>query len=151
MGREIRKVPKGWEHPKNEDGQYQSMFEENYELAIEEFYKNHQLWLKGEHPDQKENGDYGCKYYAEYAGTPTPDAWNIYYKPEDATHFQMYETVSEGTPVSPVFETLEDLENWLVNSEGYSRAAANKFCKSGHAFSLVISNGKVQDGIAGLE
>lgn len=36
------------------------------------------------------------------------------WKPEEATWFQMYETVSEGTPVTPPFETREELVEYLV-------------------------------------
>jgi len=40
----------------------------------------------------------------------------------------MYETISEGTPISPVFDSLKVLENWLVKDQGYSRKAAQEFC-----------------------
>lgn len=33
MGREIRRVPKNWKHPRLEDGRYQPMFDQNYEEA----------------------------------------------------------------------------------------------------------------------
>ena len=37
--------------------------------------------------------------------------------PEQRTHFQYYETVSEGTPISPIFASQEALAHWLVNHE----------------------------------
>ena len=33
-----------------------------------------------------------------------------------ATCFQLYETVTEGTPTSPVFETVEGLAQWCEDS-----------------------------------
>lgn len=36
------------------------------------------------------------------------------WSPEEATAYQVYETVSEGTPISPVFKTEEELVQWLV-------------------------------------
>jgi len=32
------------------------------------------------------------------------------------THYQMYETTSEGTPISPVMETPEALARWLADN-----------------------------------
>ena len=33
----------------------------------------------------------------------------------ERTHFQMYETISEGTPVSPVCATAEELASWMAD------------------------------------
>lgn len=35
----------------------------------------------------------------------------------DCTHLMMYETVSQGTPVSPAFATPEELARWLVDNK----------------------------------
>ena len=40
MGREIRRVPKGWEHPRDEGGKYIPMFDQSYDDAAKE-------WLEG--------------------------------------------------------------------------------------------------------
>lgn len=155
MGREIRKVPKGWEHPKsdarNEDG-YQSMHKEFYEDAIAEWWENHTLWLKGAHPDQLAGKGKDCKYFAQWNGNP-PDVeyYNTFYRPEEATCFQMYQTVSEGTPVSPVFDTLQELEDWLVNKKGYTRSAAHSFCEGGWAPSFTLSSAGLKDGISSFD
>jgi hypothetical protein len=59
---------------------------------------------------------------AEYAGTPyeeydgaKPDSENYMplWSDEERTHFQMYQTVTEGGPISPVFATAEELAQWL--------------------------------------
>lgn len=115
MGRELRKVPANWEHPKKHDGEtFQPMREDNYETAVKEWFDNHNSWLKGEHPDQP-NVD--CKYYAEWDGDcPEIAYYNTFYKPEDAKWFQLYETVSEGTPVSPPFATEKELAEYLAEN-----------------------------------
>lgn len=69
-------------------------------------------------------------------------------KKYDATWFQMYETVSEGTPVSPPFPSLDALEDYLVNhgdfwdqrrgSGGWRREAAKSFCADGFACSMIV-------------
>jgi hypothetical protein len=53
--------------------------------------------------------------------------------------WQVWETVSEGSPVSPVFNSAESLVFWL-ESEGHSRLAAENFVKSGSVPSGVFVN-----------
>lgn len=56
---------------------------------------------------------------------PTGDGW------------QVWETVTEGSPISPVFATDEDLVNWLIK-EGYSEGAAEEFVKRQWVPSMVM-------------
>lgn len=161
MGREIRKVPKNWEHPKynhpsyypqdhsEEGNRYHPLYDEDYNIAAQKWIDNFNLWQKGEHPDFRE--DYR---FWEWAGNPPEE---ICYRSkmmetnftEPADCFQIYETVSEGTPISPKFNSLEELASWLVN-QGYSEKAASEFCKLGYSMSMVISNGKVYKDIESL-
>lgn len=140
MGREIRKVPKGWEHSRDQHGKYKPMFEEPYIDALKEWKQNDRLWKLGKHPDQINypEGTKDCTY-ADWAGDIPRKA---YYNPskwsdEQANCYQMYENVSEGTPVSPVFEQLKDLEDWLVETKGYDRSYAKQFCEEGSAPTFV--------------
>lgn len=122
MGRELRKVPADWVHPKKEDGAWQPMFDEFYGDALEQWIKEHRQWDDGTHPDLQENPDLKDKYpfYAMYHGEP-PDV-NYYctrkFKPEELTHIQLYETTSEGTPKGPVFKAdeLEKLCEWAAEN-----------------------------------
>ena len=88
------------------------MFDIYYQDAVDEWINNHNLWLKGEHPDQKEcesAKDY--KFYAQWNGD-CPDVeryWTRKFKKEELTHIQLYETTSEGTPISPIFH-INDFE-----------------------------------------
>lgn len=149
MGREIRKVRKGWEHPTDDNGEYKPMHEEYYGDAVAEWINNHQLWLKGEHPDQKKDSTVDYKFYAEWDGDcPDIEYYNKEkWTEEEACCFQMYETVSEGTPVSPVFDTLDELEVWIIENLNYSKNAAHQFCQSGYAPSFITMGGVVKDGI----
>jgi hypothetical protein len=149
MGREIRMVKKGWEHPKDDQGNYQPMYDEYYLDALNEWWENHQKWLQGKHEDQPQK----YKFYAEWSGNP-PDV--EYYRhekwtKEECTCFQVYENVSEGTPVTPVFETQKELIDYLVDvgnfwGEKYTRAQAEKFVKRGYSFSAIMSGGKIHTG-----
>lgn len=62
---------------------------------------------------------------------------------EEMTAFQIYEEVSEGTPVSPVFQSEEELVVWLRNEAGLSPEAITHFVDAGWVPSLAIVRGKM--------
>lgn len=92
MGREIIRVPTGFQHPTDEAG-------------------NHVI---------------GGHHELLYKTDPTL-----------LTAYQVYENVSEGTPVSPDFPTLEALNAWLTK-QGLSPEQAQAFVEDGHAPSFVV-------------
>jgi hypothetical protein len=62
----------------------------------------------------------------------------LYHIPDERkTAFQIYENVSEGSPISPIFGTLEELSKWL-EAEGWSRDTIKMLVKEGFAPSFVI-------------
>jgi hypothetical protein len=151
---------------------YQPLFDAPYSEALNNWLNAHQQWERGEHPDQIRHPEYRTKYphYADYGGN-APDVH--YYRPdwkaEEMTWYQVYETVSEGTPVTPPFETREELVEYLVangdfwdqmrREEGnsvmgcapWSRRNAEKFVMgSGWAPSMVIDNGVVKTGVEAI-
>lgn len=149
MGREIRRVPKGWEHPRYTEGpragQYMPLYDKDFETAAGEWKDEFLKWEAGERPDYCTDESRDLQYW-EWDGGP-PD--RAYYRPkwtEAPTCYQVYQTVSEGTPVSPVFETLEELVQWLVD-QGHSERAAQEFVKGGWAPSAVTFDGKFATGI----
>lgn len=156
MGREIRKVPANWQHPKNDIGRYTPLFDQNLEEAVEEWNKGRDLWDKGMHEAQTREKPTSCESYEEWAGSePTAEAYRQY-EDEDCIWFQVYETVSKGTPVTPAFPTMQEVEDWLVEHgelEGtkynrkFSRSAAHAFCRDGYAPTMVINNGSIHVGI----
>ena len=150
MGRELRKVPAGWEHPlrdcphspwdggcsesKKHNGKcYQPMFNRYYGDAIKEWITGHELWLDGTHPDLQRDPILKDKYpfYAMYHGGP-PDVEYYQtkkYSPEELTHIQLYQTTSEGTPLSPVFHAseFEKLCEWAaVNATTFAQFKTSK-------------------------
>jgi hypothetical protein len=144
MGREIRRVPKGWQHPKDErTGRYIPLFDYDYESKAQEWIAEFQAWESGAEtfPDGDPIAPHKeyRKYYWEYANTPDEETCRPKFDAEP-TCYQVYETVSEGTPVSPVFETLDAMIVWLV-SEGYSQVAAERFAKEGWAMSAAFDTG----------
>lgn len=122
MGRELRKVPANWEHPKKDDGKYQPMLKTYYLDEFNEWLEGHNQWQNGTHKDLIKNPELKDKYpfYAMYHGGP-PDVEYYQtkkYTPEELTHIQLYESTSEGTPLSPIFpaDQLENLCQWAAEN-----------------------------------
>lgn len=104
MGREVRMVPRNWEHPKNEStGRYSALFD-GYRAELQDF-----------ETAVKEKGFAEAIDY--YGGGPMSEDYMPDWPKEERTHYMMYETTSEGTPISPACETPEELARWLTDNE----------------------------------
>jgi hypothetical protein len=57
-----------------------------------------------------------CSFEEWHGGRPDPVDYMPSWPDADRTHYQMYETCSDGTPISPVFATPEDLARWLTDN-----------------------------------
>jgi len=161
MGREIRMVPPNWKHPcyakdnapqSNLVGEYIPMHDRDYETVANQWVDSCIRWAKGEHEDQMGENPATCKYYWEQDGNP-PDRES--YRPNFAvepTWFQIYETVTEGTPVSPPFATKQELARYLSENgdfayqHGYRDISpkptyeqALKFIEQGFVLSMTFS------------
>lgn len=157
MGREVRKVPANWDHPHRDPTSYpfdpqcfQPMhnrrFEDEFSWWLAEFDR-----IRAGDLDDAElecySGPYPLAEWLQDDGRPPDPAYFRPWQDEDATWFQVWETVTEGTPVTPPFATKEELVDYLVKHgdfwqqkrwekgdkfmqptvPGYSRAAAEKF------------------------
>ncbi len=154
MGREIRRVPANWEHPRytadtannvKQIGQHIPLFD-NYDKALQDFAQC--------------IADKGLSEAIEYhGGGPQKDSYTQYNNAPLAW-WQVYETVTEGTPVSPAFATPEELVEYLVangdfwdqkcGEKSYSRARAEAFVKSGWAPSGMSIGGTFYTGVESL-
>lgn len=112
MGRELRRVPENWEHPKDENGRYIPMFNIYYGDVLKEWLEGNEKWENGTHPDLACNPELKEEYpfYAMWDSFPDPKHFQIKkYSEEELTHIQLYENTSQGTPKSPIFPK-EDLD-----------------------------------------
>ena len=146
MGREVRKVRADWNHPKDRNtGQYRPM----YEGA--QYRKRKDEWLA----DLAVKGLQGT---LDWSGNP-PNQEN--YMPDwpeaERTHLMMYEDTSEGTPISPAFETPEELARWLADNgaSSFGRSTATyeqwlPICRGGWAPSMVMDSHGIRSGIEAL-
>lgn len=122
MGREVRRVPADWQHPRDESGRYRPLYDQTFADAAREWLDNAIAWDRGTHADLSEDPSRKLQYpfYWQWAGKPPdPDVYRPAFA-EPPTHFQMYEDTSEGTPISPVMDSIESLARWLADN-GASR------------------------------
>lgn len=163
MGRGIRRVPPDWQHPKNEYDGFQPLFDRVFERELKEWTEGQRRWDAGEDPAR-------AKYEAERGYSVAWEDWHgnppdpAYHRPdwpeESRTAYQVYETVSEGTPISPVFPTEADLLAWLTQPDGapgmgiggrklvMDVETARRFVAAAWAPSMVMQHGKMESGIA---
>lgn len=115
MGREVRRVPADWVHPVNEKGHHIPLLQ-GYSKDLRSYQEDKDNWENGIFPSYTTEG---CKSwsYEKYAGTcPQKQDYMPEWEPEICTHYQMYETCSEGTPISPVFADPYKLAKWLFTN-----------------------------------
>lgn len=165
MGREVRKVPANWEHPKNEAG-YHIALHDGQSLArrTNEWDQGKAMWALGlrQNWSTKEYEPTEEKYvgetWEEWDGErPDPAEYMPAWHPSVCTHLMMYEDTSEGTPISPVFATPEELAKWCADngasafgSSTASYEAWLRIARGGFAPSMIIENGVMKSGVAAL-
>ena len=123
MGREIRRVPKNWEHPRTFD-----TVNPQYKPLSEDYVGS-------------------LKYYQKDADSEPADKPNIKDYMPAGKWYQLFETVSEGTPLSPPFATKEELVQWLTSNSDYwkhqwTQEQAEGIVKSEWAPSGIMTDGK---------
>lgn len=83
----------------------------------------------------------------DFCGGPIKGDYMLSDVPDsDRTQYMMYETTSEGTPISPAFETPEALAHWLADTKASAFADQTadydhwlRICKGGYAPSAIFS------------
>ena len=103
MSREFRRVPPDWKHPQNEHGRYIPLFEGPFEEALEYWEDNLSNVMRTKGLSTQQAIGYIGKAPLEESYMPT---WTK----EEATHYQIYENTSEGTPITSVFSSSEELD-----------------------------------------
>ena len=162
MGREVRRVPANWHHPiRHKPGSYNpdgyiplnggsfaarlAKWEEEAAKWNEGFVKSYRDGAPWE--PKRADQDYS---YSEYAGDrPRAEEYMPDWAEAERTHWQMYEDTTEGTPISPVCTTPEELAHWLADngasSFGDSTATYDQWLamiRQGWAPSMVMEGGK---------
>ena len=157
MGREVRKVPANWQHPKRASGRYIALYDSCYESRAKEWDEESAKWGNGEFPSYASEESQSLTY-AEWSGErPKAEDYMPEWPDSECTHYMMYETTSEGTPISPSFPTPEELARWLSdnNASAFGDMTATyeqwlRVANGGFACSAVVAGGKLESGVAGL-
>jgi len=161
MGREVRRVPADWQHPKDtKTGFYVPLFDgKDYDHRVREWDEEAAKWDEGMISDYNGGwqpiGGVESKTYSEWSGErPKSEDYMPRWTDSERTHLMMYEDTSEGTPISPAFETPEELAQWLVDNK--SSAFGNytgsyerwlHVARGGFAPSMVVITAGVVSGV----
>lgn len=140
MGREIRRVRPDWVHPHGVTG-YKPL-QDGYRQALAGF----RAMAEAD----------GIEAALEsYGGGPLSDDYMPDWAEAEATHYQMYENTTEGTPISPVFATPEEVARWCADNGasacGSMTATYDEWlakARGGYAPTFVIENGVLRSGVA---
>ena len=163
MGREVRKVPPDWKHPRNEQneqGNFIPLFDgSDFEERTDKWVREGLQWIAGIHEDQRPDDERTWRAWTEYNGgpTPNPDDYMPSWSSDEATHLMMYECTTEGTPISPAFETAEELAHWLADNGASAFASVGATyeqwlatIKAGSAPSMIMTGGRMMSGVEAM-
>jgi hypothetical protein len=148
MSREVRRVPANWQHPT--DGFYASgevrhtaLFDgADFDSAAKSWDEESAKWERGEFPDYASAESRAMSYVEWNGNRPDPADYMPNWSAAERTHLMMYETTSEGTPISPAFATAEELARWLTNNQ----ASAFGSCKASYEAWLRVAQGGFAPG-----
>lgn len=159
MGREVRRVPADWQHPKSTryPGQYKPLYDADFTERAREWMSRAIAWENGTDPDTVEHKAKHPFFWQWDGMPPDPDDYMPEWPESERTHFQMYETTTEGTPISPVMESPEALARWLAdnNASAFGGMTASyeswlRVCLGGYAPSAVMVGGIFTSGVEAL-
>ena len=158
MGREIRRVPANWEHPKNDKG-YIPLFN-GFSKRWADWKEGQVQWDAGMRTDfrggwqPRRRAELSMSYIEWDGKKPIAEEYMPEWLEEQRTHLMMYETCTEGTPISPAFETPEELARWLADNGasafGDQTATYEKWldcCRQGSVPSAVLSSSGLESGV----
>lgn len=116
MSRKVRMVPPDWKHPEGKS------LDEDFSKRIADWSTEHAQWERGFVRDWANDGwkprdQIDSETFEDWYGSkPIMEEYMPEWPAEVATHYMMYETTSEGTPISPAFATPEELARWLADN-----------------------------------
>lgn len=159
MGREVRRVPQNWQHPVDDCGHYVPLHD-GYIKRLADWNDENAKWQEGLRSDWKggwkpiEEKHRGMTFAEWYGDRPKQEDYMPDWPAEERTHYQMYETCTEGTPISPVMDTPEVLARWLADNgaSAFGNQTATYehwrgMIDEGSAFSMAIIGGEQKSGV----
>ena len=163
MGRQVRRVPADWEHPKNAEG-YDIPLHDGFDKAVATWEEGCAMWERGlrrsnasgtEEFVPRTGDEITFITYEDWSGErPKQERYMPDWPESQRTHWQMYENTSEGTPISPVCASAEDLATWLADNVANAGAGRTgsydqwlRTIHEGWSPTFVITNGVLRSGV----
>ena len=154
MGREVRRVPVNWNHPKDKKGKFIPLKDDYigalkyYRDDVDSFIKQMTKIIKKGSTKLYDNIFNDSEELYDYLTEDSLEPPDIKEFMPSGSWYQLYENVSEGTPLSPTFEKPEELVDWLTNNKDYwgtqwTKEGAEHIVNSGFAMSGILSNGRI--------
>lgn len=144
MSREFRRVPPDWAHPtvetveqavaldvayhespgRHKIGDHVPQYATTFAEALDEWLAKVRDWELGPEEVRATAARVLGKrraYFWEWDEMPPDPATHRVrtWEREEATSWQYYETTTEGTPLSPVCATAEEMAAWMIENDGY--------------------------------
>lgn len=121
MGRELRRVPPTWNHPidwTSNRRSFKPLHEGPWETAAAAWDARKAAFERGEDEDGQPLSDAAkASSFEDWDGSrPRQEDYMPTWTDAEQTHFQMYETCSEGTPISPVLPTPQEVAQWCADN-----------------------------------
>lgn len=123
MLRKARRVPANWQHPKDQTGKFIPLLDgADFEREVSNWDAEAAKWASGEFPDEASIENRKLSF-DEWAGNrPEAKHYMPIWPVDERTHYMMYELSTEGTPISPAFESPEALARWLADTKANAYA-----------------------------
>lgn len=166
MSRTVRRVPADWVHPTDETGRKLPLIGEPISKYLADWDKHKAKWDEGFiearggwEPRSNSQEAMACGSFEEWWDErPRQEDFMPEFPNGTATHFQMYEETSDGTPISPVCATIEELARWLADNRASAVAGMPAtyeewlaMCRANCSVgSIAVVDGKALSGVAAV-
>lgn len=166
MSREVRRVSANWEHPRDARGYFIPLLGGSFKEKLEAYKIEACQWALGNELSYatqppsfvpRDASTDGMTFEEGNGSIPKKEDYMPDWPEAERTHYQMYESTSEGTPISPVMETPKALARWLAdnNAPAFADMGATyeqwlATIRKGWAPSAVSGGNGLVSGVEGL-
>jgi hypothetical protein len=158
VGREVRRVPATWEHPRDERGSYRPLHD-HFNTKLADWDEQDAKWSEGLRSDfhggwePRSGGELTLSFEDWYGERPDPQWYMPDFPESERTHYQLYESVSEGTPLSPPMPTEEALATYMAThpeADEFNPCSYDQWLamiRAGSCMSFGVVNGRMLTGV----
>jgi hypothetical protein len=107
LSRKVRRVPMDWQHPTDERGDFVPLLGRDWATEAEQWDREKAEWDRGEYPYYADEASKAMTFEAWDGPRPVPEDYMPVFPADAELGICMYEDVTEGTPISPVYPDSE--------------------------------------------